>query len=94
MAKEVSWDLMLNNLKKLKTGNASASNIEDILQEREKNVVRFRDIDGRVCLNCGEVGEYYATKDKFGDGHYCRWKNRMAQVAKAAEEDSMFLLSL
>ncbi|ESZ91362.1 hypothetical protein SBOR_8246 [Sclerotinia borealis F-4128] len=101
-AEEVSWNFMLDKLKELNIGDALASNVDAILREREVDIIKFRDVDGRVCSNCGEVGRYYATGDEYDEaysdwiGHWYRLKKEAEtkEAEKAEVEDSMFLLSL
>ncbi|KAF5870944.1 uncharacterized protein Bfra_009498 [Botrytis fragariae] len=88
--RELSWEILLD---KLEAGSDFSSGFEDILQEREENIIKFQSIDGRVCSCCGEVGMSYATEDERTLALYDLCRDRPRQVAKEREagvEDSMF----
>ncbi|KAF7948070.1 uncharacterized protein EAE97_003481 [Botrytis byssoidea] len=92
--REPSWEILLD---KLKAGSDFSSGVEDILWERDEDLIKFQSMDGRVRSCCGELGMSYATEDEWVTALYNLYRDRLRQAAKEREaevEDSMFLLSV
>ncbi|KAF7923161.1 uncharacterized protein EAE98_007866 [Botrytis deweyae] len=89
--REFSWEILLE---KLKPRSDLSSGLEDILREREEDLVKFQSIDGRICSGCGELGMSHATENEQLDARYNLYYGPLRQAAKEREtevEDSMFL---
>ncbi|TGO65640.1 hypothetical protein BELL_1002g00010 [Botrytis elliptica] len=90
--RELSWEILLD---KLNAGSDFSSGVEDILREREEDVIKFQSVDGRVCSCCGKVGRSYATVEELIiEERRINWDEIYAEEDEAKEEDSMFLLSI
>ncbi|TGO11747.1 hypothetical protein BTUL_0103g00440 [Botrytis tulipae] len=92
--RELSWEVLLD---KLKLRNDLSSGLEDILRERDADLVKFQSIDGRICSCCGEFGMSHATLFERNAAICNLCNDTLHQATKEREaevEDSMFLLSI
>ncbi|KAF7914436.1 uncharacterized protein EAF01_000842 [Botrytis porri] len=92
--RELSWGILLD---KLQLKSDLSSGLEDILREREEDLIRFQSIEGRTCSCYGELGMSYATENERiiarCDLYYDPLR-RAATEREAEVEDSIFLLSI
>ncbi|TGO43124.1 hypothetical protein BHYA_0003g00780 [Botrytis hyacinthi] len=88
--RDLSLEILLD---KLKSRSELSSGLQDILREREEDLIKFQSIDGRICSWCGELGMSYATENECIIARFDLYR-RAAKEREVEVEDSMFLLSI